>query len=286
MQELINFLNNQEFVFIRNALIAGILASVSFGIMGTYVVTRRISYIAGAISHCVLAGIGLALYTQSLNILPWFTTDIGLIISGILSALIIGAVSIWWKQREDTVIGAIWAIGMSLGLFFYYISENAIIDPNSYLFGNINLVDTTSLWFIGGLDILLLILIPLFYRKFQAICFDEEFCKTRGINTDFYYLLLLCLISLAIVLFIKVVGMIMIIALLTLPAAAANQFAHKLWQMMIWAGIFCGLSTTSGTIIGYNMDINASPIIIIVAGAIYLLSLLIKTLFKKIKTTA
>lgn len=281
MSNILDIFSNPDYVFLRNAILAGLLASISFGSMGTYVVTRRISYIAGAIAHCVLAGVGLSMFLSSRQICSWFTPNVGLITSGILSALLIGAVSIWWKEREDTVIGSIWAIGMSTGLFLYYISNNTIIDPNSYLFGNINLVENQSLWAIGGLDLLLLILLPIFYRKFQAICFDEEFCRARGINTNFYYLLLLCLISLAIVLFINVVGMIMIIALLTLPAATANQCAKKIWQMMIWAGFFCALSTTSGIFISYKMDINASPIIIMVAGGCYLLSLPIGKLLKR-----
>ncbi len=265
--------------FMRNALLMGLLASISFGIMGTYVVARRISYIAGAIAHCALAGIGLSFWINS----PWFTPQAGLISSGILSALLIGAVSLWWKQREDTAIGAIWALGMAIGLIFAKLS-NSSQDVSTYLFGSINLVRPADLISVAILDLMLIIIIPLLYTKFQAICFDEEFARVRGLNVNGYYLFLLCLVGLTVVLFVNIVGIIMIIALLTLPAAIAGQFTRRLWQMMIVAAVLCAIFTTGGIAVSWRLEnCPTGPIIIAIAGATYLLTLPVPWLLQRLR---
>lgn len=264
---------------VRQALIMGLLSSIAFGIMGTYVVTRRISSIAGAIAHCALCGIGISLWLGSRGI-TWFTPTMGLIVSGIISALIIGAVSLWWKQREDTVIGSIWALGMAVGLAFYQYARQTK-DATSYLFGDIQMVTPADLWHVAILDLFLLATLPFLYHKFQALCFDEEFARVRGLRVDFYYLLLLCLVGLSVVLFINIIGMIMIIALLTLPAATAGQFSRKLWQMMVGGAVLCALFTTGGILASLQLDISASLPIIIIAGGAYLLGLLLPSLWKR-----
>jgi zinc transport system permease protein len=282
MNEFISSLRDPDNTFLRHALLMGILASISFGIMGTYVVARRISYIAGAIAHCALAGIGLALLLESAKVLSWFTPQVGLIASGLLSALLIGAVSLWWKQREDTVIGAIWAIGMATGLLLYHLAKTNR-DASSYLFGDITMVTRADLISIVVLDIILLACVPLLYRKFQAICFDEEFARVRGLNVNGYYLFLLCLVGLTVVLFINIVGMIMIIALLTLPAAIAGQFTRRLWQMMIVAAVLCAAFTTGGMAVGWEKDLPVGPTIILFAGATYLITLPVPWLLQLIR---
>ncbi|HIJ79052.1 MAG: metal ABC transporter permease [Desulfobulbaceae bacterium] len=267
--EFLNALSDPTIPFFRYAFFTGLLASVAFGIIGTYVVARRISYIAGAIAHCVLGGIGAGLYLQAKMAVTWFGPLSGAIIAGLLAAIIIGLVSLHANQREDTVIGALWAIGMAVGLLFIA-KTPGYIEPMSYLFGNILLIAKTDLWLVIGLDAAVVTIAAVFYHKFLAVCFDEEYARLRGIRTDFYYLLLLCLTALTVVLLVRIVGIVMVIALLTLPAAVAGNFAKGLWQMMITATGFCMFFISTGLASSYTLDLPAGPTIIIIAGLTYL----------------
>ena len=257
--------------FVQSALLAGLLASISCGIVGTYVVVRRITYIAGGISHCVLGGIGAALYFQRVHGLHWFTPLLGAVTAALAAAMIIGIVSLRAKQREDTVIGALWAIGMAAGVLFIAKTPGYSQDLMSYLFGNILMVAPGDLWLIAALDALVIALGILFYNQFLAVCFDEEFARVRGLRVEFYYLLLLGLTALTVVLLVSVVGIVLVIALLTLPVAVAGYFARRLWQMMILASVFSVIFTTAGLAISYGPDLPAGATIIILAGAVYLL---------------
>lgn len=267
--EFLNALSDPAIPFFRYAFFTGLLASIAFGIIGTYVVARRITYIAGAIAHCVLGGIGAGLYLQVKMGITWFGPMTGAIIAALLAAIIIGLVSLHANQREDTVIGALWAIGMAIGLLFIA-KTPGYIEPMSYLFGNILLISKTDIWLVMTLDGLIVTIAALFYHKFMAVCFDEEYARLRGIRTDFYYLLLLCLTAITVVLLVRVVGIVMVIALLTLPAAVANNFAKGLWQMMITATLFCMFFISTGLATSYTLDLPTGPTIIIIAGLTYL----------------
>jgi zinc transport system permease protein len=256
--------------FLRYALLTGVLASVSLGIMGTYVVTRRISYLAGAIAHCVLGGIGAALYLQHKVGWSWCHPMLGAVVSALLAALLIGLVSLYARQREDTVIGALWSVGMAVGLLFIY-KTPGYIDPMSYLFGNILLISRQDVWLVAGLDALVATFGLALYHKFLAVCFDEEFTALRGVRVKCYYLLLLCLTALTIVLLVRVVGIVLVIALLTLPAAVAGHFARHLWQMMIVAILCSAVFVTLGLAISYPCDLPPGPVIIVVAATVYLI---------------
>lgn len=280
MIDFIRALGNPQIAFLRYAFIGGLLASVSFGIIGTYVVTRRISYLAGAISHSILAGIGAGLYLQSKFALLWFTPLLGALIAGLVSSLIIGLVSMYASQREDTVIGAIWAIGMAAGLLLLA-KTPGYVDPMSYLFGNILLTTRADLWLIAGLDVLVVTLGVLFYNQILAVCFDEEFARMRGLRVGVYYLGLLFLTALTIVLLVTTVGIVMVIAMLTLPPAVAGFFGRKLWQIMILAGLFCMLFTTLGIAVSYSYDLPTGATIIMIAGIVYLAAVLLKRFKKK-----
>ena len=255
--------------FLRHAFFSGLLASIAFGIIGTYVVARRITYIAGAISHCVLAGIGAGLYLQHAMGVTWFGPLTGAVIAALAAAIIIGLVSLHANQREDTAIGALWSIGMAIGLLFIA-KTPGYLEPMSYLFGNILLISEADLWLVLVLDVLVVGTAVLFYHKFLAVCFDEEYARLRGIRTDLFYLLLLCLTALTVVLLVRVVGIVMVIALLTLPAAVAGSFARGLWQMMVLA-IFCSMAfISSGLAVSYSHDLPSGPTIIVIAGLVYL----------------
>ncbi|HCC53819.1 MAG TPA: hypothetical protein DEQ20_02680 [Desulfobulbaceae bacterium] len=270
--EFLEALANPAIPFLRYALAVGILASLAFGIIGTYVVARRITYIAGAIAHCVLGGIGAGLYCQhKLGGITWFGPLSGAIVAALLAAIIIGLVSLHASQREDTAIGALWAIGMAIGLLFIA-KTPGYIEPMSYLFGNILLISEFDLWMVLALDGLVVVIATLFYHKFLAVCFDEEYARLRGVRTDLYYLLLLCLTALTVVLLVRVVGIVMVIALLTLPAAVASNFAKGLWQMMVLATLFCIAFIGSGLALSYSFDLPSGPTIIVIAGLVYLLA--------------
>ncbi|NIS17905.1 MAG: metal ABC transporter permease [candidate division Zixibacteria bacterium] len=280
MADFFNALINPDLPFLRYALIAGVLSSFSLGMVGTYVVTRRISYIAGAIAHSVLGGIGTALFFQHKAGWAWFDPIIGALIAAILSAVIIGLVSMYARQREDTVIGSIWAVGMAMGVLFIA-KTPGYIDPMSYLFGNILLISSTDLWLIIILDTLVLGVGIIFYNKFLAICFDEQFARLRGINVTFYYLLMLIMVALTVVLMVMIVGIILVIALLTIPAAISGMFSRQLWQIMIFSTILCILFTVTGLGVSYNLDFPTGSTIIVLAGIVYLLILVFNLIVRK-----
>ncbi len=283
MAQFFNALINPHMPFMRYALIAGILSSAAFGIVGTYVIVRRISYIAGAIAHSVLGGIGVGLYLQNKVGIVWFSPMLGAVIAALLSAVIIGCVSLYGRQREDTVIGAIWAIGMATGLLFLS-KTPGYADPMSYLFGNILLISRSDLFLVAGLDFAVIVLGVLFYNKFLAVCFDSEFARLRGIRVGFYYLLLLGLTAITVVLMVRIVGIVLVIALLTLPAAIAGMFSRYLWQMMLFSTLFCMVFTTAGLGFSYIYDLPTGSNIILIAGAVYMISVALGSLLKHRKT--
>ncbi|ADC62496.1 metal ABC transporter permease [Allochromatium vinosum] len=254
--------------FLQSALIAGLLASVGCGVIGTFVVVKRIAFMAGGIAHSVLGGMGAALY---------FGVDpfAGALIAAILSALLIGAVRLSWKTQEDTLIGALWAIGMAVGVLFIAKTPGYSSDLMSFLFGNILLVPTRELWWMAGLDLVLVATVALFYRQFLAVTFDEEFARLRGVPVTLFYLLLLCLVAVTVVLLIQVVGLILVIALLTLPAAIAGHYVHSLGAMMLIATGLGALFTTLGLALSFGPDLPAGPTMILLAGGVYILSALI-----------
>lgn len=256
--------------FMQHALLTGVLISVACGVVGTYVVARRISYLAGGIAHCVLGGMGAAMYFNKVHGLSWLSPLHGAIVSALAAAVIIAVVSLRFKQREDTVISALWALGMSVGVLFMAKTPGFQQDLMSYLFGNILMVAKEELWLIAALDVVVVIVSLLFYKQFQAVCFDQEFARTRGIRVEFYYVLLLCLTALTVVLLVSVVGIVMVIAMLTLPVAVVGQFARRLWQMMVAAVLLSAVLTTAGLALSYAPELPAGAVTIILAGALYL----------------
>ncbi len=260
----------QRHSFLQHAVIIGILAAIPCGVIGTYVVTRRITYIAGAIAHSVLAGLGAARYCQVVFQWSWLHPLYGAVAASVVAALIIGLVSLFARQREDTVIGAVWAIGMAVGILFISRTPGYNEDLMSYLFGNILMVSAEDLRLILGLDILIMAFSVLFYNKLLAVCFDEEFARVRGIRVQVYYLLLLCLTALTVVLLVTVVGVVMVIALLTLPVAVSGHFSSRLWVTMVLSAAFTVFFTLAGLALAYGPDLPAGATTIVLAGGIYL----------------
>ena len=253
--------------FLQAALLAGILASIGCGVMGTYVVVKRIGFLAGGISHSVLGGMGAALF---------FNQDPmhGALVAAVGSALVIGWITLRFQEHEDTLISAFWAVGMAAGILFIAKTPGYGVDLMSYLFGNILLVAPQDLWLMAGLDLVLVAAVAVYYRPLLAVTFDEEFARLRGIPVTLFHLLLLCLVAVTVVLLIRVVGLILVIALLTLPAAVAAQYASTLGRIMALATALGATFATAGLAVAYDADLPAGATIILVAGAVYLASTL------------
>jgi len=255
--------------FMQYALLAGLLASVACGVVGTYVVARRITYVAGGIAHCILGGMGAAVYFSRVHHIAWLTPLHGATVAAVLAAAIIGVVSLRFRQREDTIISALWASGMAAGVLFIVKTPGYQQDLMSYLFGNILMVSASDLWLIAILDLAVIVLSLAFYKQFLAICFDEEFARTRGVRVEAFYLLLLMLTALTVVLLVTVVGIVLVIALLTLPVAAVGQFARRLWQMMLLATLLSMVLTTAGLALSYSPDLPTGALTILLAAGVY-----------------
>ncbi|MET0090591.1 MAG: metal ABC transporter permease [Candidatus Thiodiazotropha sp.] len=251
--------------FLQSAVAAALLASIGCGVVGTYVVVKRIAFIAGGIAHSVLGGMGAAVYYG-------FDPLHGALLAAIFSALLIGWVRLNWRVQEDTLIGALWAIGMAVGVMFIAKAPGYQADLMSYLFGNILLVPDESLFFMLALDIMLLIVVGAYHRQFLAVVFDEELARLRGIPVGVFYLLLLVLVAVTVVLLIQVVGLILVLALLTLPAAIAGHYVHSLGRMMLIATLLGMLLSVTGLAVSYTPDLPAGPAIILLAGAAYVVS--------------
>lgn len=267
--------------FLRNALVAGLLASVACGVVGTYVVTRRISLIAGSLAHSVLGGMGAAYYLRVVYDWQWLHPLHGAIAAALLAAFIISAVRTYSSEREDTVISALWAIGMAVGVVFLFRTPGYKTDLMTYLFGNIVMADARALQMLVVLDVIVVSVGLLFYNQLLAVCFDEEFARIRGVRTGVFYTLLLCLTALTIVTLIYVVGIILVIALLTLPVAVAGQFSRKLWQMMLLSAALSAIFTTMGLALSYGPDLPAGATTILLAAAAYILVMIFSKFIRR-----
>ncbi|HRW58646.1 MAG TPA: metal ABC transporter permease [Chlamydiales bacterium] len=255
--------------FMQHAFIGAFLASLACGLIGPFVVVKRIGYIAGGISHAVLGGVGLALFFHQ-N--PMY----GAIIFSILAALLIGFVSIHLKQYEDVMISALWSFGMAIGIIFISKTPGYQTDLMSYLFGNILMISIKELYLILGIDLLLILFLVITYKKLISICFDQEFAYVRGVNTSFYYMLLLCMIALTCVVLIQIVGLILVIALLSLPAASIKPQALSIKQMIFYASGIGVLSSFTGLILAYFLNVPAGSMIILVVVMIFFLSVFVR----------
>ena len=280
------FMEALQFSFMRNALLAGLLVSIACGIIGTFVVVKRIVFVSGGIAHAAYGGIGLGYYIKY-SLLPLLFVGsgisadhrpgswplLGAIAFSLLAAVIMGFIQRRTRQRADTVIGVLWAIGMAIGVVFVDLSAGYKVDLISYLFGSILAVGSSELLIIFVLDILILILVALFYKELLAISFDETFATVKNVPVDAIYIGLLCLIALTVVMMMRVVGLIMVIAMLTMPAAIAGRFVKNIKQMMILAIILGMIFTTIGLWLSYTWNLTSGASIILVAGAAYLISL-------------
>lgn len=248
--------------FFRNALIAGLLASVACGVIGTYVVVRRMVSLSGGVSHAAFGGIGLGYYLG-------FDPIISATVFTVAVALGMGELSLRRRQDLDTIIGAVWAAGMALGILCVYLTPGFAPDLFGYLFGNILLVPGGDLLVMGALVAVILLVVALFFRDLFAVTFDREYAEVMNLPVERITLLLLVLVALTVVMLIQVVGIILVIALLTIPAAIAREFSSRLGLMMALAVAIGAVFTVSGIVLSYLLNVPSGATIILVAAGVY-----------------
>jgi len=265
-----------QYQFMQNALLAGLLAAIACGIVGVYVVVKKIVFISGGIAHASFGGIGLG-YLLGIN------PVLGAMVFTIASSLGIGLVTRRSRLPEDTAIGILWAMGMALGIIFIGLAPGYAPDLFSYLFGNILTVPFFDLMLMLTLDVVIIVLVAILYKEFLYLSFDEEFSTVSGVPTERLYLLLLCLVALTVVVLIRVVGIILVIALLTIPAALARQLTYSLKKMMLLAILAGMFFTFSGLWISYALNLASGATIILVSGTVLFISFGVKKLRRRIR---
>jgi zinc transport system permease protein len=259
--------------FFLMALFAGFAASITGGIIGSYVVVKRIVFISGSIAHSVLGGMGLCVWLRRTFEITWLNPLHGALFAAILSALLIGWIHLKYREREDTAIAALWSTGMSIGVVFIAITPGYNVEMMNFLFGNILWVSSGDLMMLLALAGIVIVTTAIFHRKFLAICFDEEQALLQAIPVNILYLLLLCLVAISVVLLIQVVGAILVISMLAIPAAIAGNFTHRLSVMMILAVILGCLFSGIGLVMSYQINWPPGATIALTSAVGYMISL-------------
>jgi len=280
---MINFLREVlSYEFMRNALLAGVIVSAACGVVGTLVVLNRIVFISGGIAHAAYGGVGIA-YFLGLNPV-W-----GAVGFSLLSSLAMGYVHRKEKARADTIIGVMWALGMALGIIFVSLSPGYKADLMSYLFGSILAVSISDLWLMLVIAVVVLAFVLVFYRLLLAISFDETFSTIRNAPVGLLSMAMIVLIGLTVVISMRVVGLILVIALLTIPPAIANLFVREMRGIMALSTGLSLIFMVSGLLISYSLNLPSGAVIILVASLAYAFAAAVKGLYEKrrqIKETA
>ena len=253
-----------QYEFMRNALAAGLLASVICGIMGTLVVVNRIVFLSGGIAHAAYGGIGLSFFFGW----PFLIGTLGFSLS---AAMVMAAVSLKAKHRADTIIGVIWATGMACGIILLDLTPGYNVDLMSYLFGSILTVPGSDLWIMLIVGALIAGFVIYFYKDLLAISYDEEFARIRGVPIRSLYFALIGMLAVTIVMVIQVVGLILVIALLTIPPFMIEKYAKSLFQMMVGSSLLGAVFTISGLWLSYAFNLTSGASIIMVAGITFFL---------------
>lgn len=263
-----------QYTFFQHALLGSLLASIACGIIGTYIVTRRLVFISGGITHSSFGGIGIGLYTG---------------ISPILSAAlfaVFSAFGVEWlskhkEMREDSAIAVFWALGMAVGIIFSFLSSAFAPDLSSFLFGNILTITPTDILLLGVLSAVLVLFFTLFIRPIIAVAFDREFARSQGIPVQVFEYILMMFIALTIVSCLRMVGVVLVISLLTLPQMTANLWTYN-FKRIIWYSIGFGyLGCLGGLFISYFLNVPSGASIIFFSILIYAICKSIKTFFIK-----
>ncbi len=254
--------------FMQNAVTAGLLVSIICGIIGTLVVVNRIVFLAGGVAHAAYGGIGLSFYLG----IPYMIGALGF---SLASAMIMALVTLKSKQRADTIIGVMWAFGMAMGIILLDLTPGYNVDLMSYLFGSILTVPASELWIMALLGGIVFVTVVFFYNDMLAMSYDEEFARIRGVPVTALYFLLIGLVAISVVMVIRVVGLIMVIALLTIPPYIAEKITHTLKSMMVLASLFGAVFTFLGLWLSYAFDLTSGAAIIMVASFAFFITMLI-----------
>ena len=253
-----------EYQFLQNAFLAGILASIVCGIIGVIIVEKRLVMMSGGIAHTAYGGIGL-------GYLMGFEPIIGAFLFSVCAALGIGYIKRKGGTHPDVIIGLFWSLGMALGILFIFLMPGYPPDISSYLFGSILSVTRADLFLMISLTVIIIFIVIALFNDWKAYLFDEEFATIRGIKTTFLEYLLLILIAMTVVVLIRVVGIILVIALLTAPAAAAGILTSNLKNRMIYSVILGTVFCISGLWISYVMNIASGAAIVVLSTLYYFL---------------
>ncbi len=246
-----------EYQFLMNAVIAAFLVSIVAGIIGTYITSRRLVFLSGGITHASFGGIGIAYFLG-------FNPVIGAIIFSILSAFGIEALSHRKSMREDSAIGILWAFGMAIGIIFIFLTPGYAPNLLSFLFGSILTVTNADLLSLLALNLSVILFFVLFYRPILYIAFDQEFARTQKIPVTILNYVLITFIAIAIVLSIRVVGIILLISLFTIPPATANIFSNHFGKIIFWSILLSFLGCFFGLLISYGINIPSGAAIVVV----------------------
>lgn len=265
-----------HYTFFQHALLGSLFASIACGIIGTYIVTRRLVFISGGITHASFGGIGIGLYTG---------------ISPILSAAVFSVLSAFgveWlskrnDMREDSAIAVFWTFGMAIGIIFSFLAPGFTPDLSSFLFGNILTITRGDILLLGILSLMLALFFALFLRPIVAIAFDPEFARSQKLPVTFFEYALMVFIALTIVACLRMVGIVLAISLLTLPQMTANLFTFK-FKYIIWLSIAIGyISCLGGLFISYKYQIPSGASIIFVSILFYIIAKISRIGYKKKK---
>jgi len=255
-----------QFEFMQNALAAGILTSIACGIIGTLIVVNRLVFLSGGIAHSAYGGIGMAFFFGW----PYMVGAIGF---ALFSAMIMAAVSLKSKHRADTIIGVMWAMGMACGILLLDITPGYNVDLMSYLFGSILSVPRSDLLTMAVIGCLVFGLIVYFFKDLLTMSYDEEFAQIRGVPVKRLYFMLIGIVAVTVVMVVQVVGLILVIALLTIPPFIAEKYTKSLISMMIVSCFLGMFFTTGGLWVSYTFDMTSGAAIIFLAGIVFFLSL-------------
>jgi len=266
-----------------SGLLGGVLAGISCGLIGPYVITRRIVFLAGAIAHIVVGGVGAVLWLrfQLAPSLDWLQPLHGALVAALLAAFVIGLVQHYSRERLDTLIGALWAVGMAVGILLVKFTPGYHTEIMSYLFGNIAVVGREDVILIAVLNAVILLLALLFHKRLVAVCLDEEYARLQGISVLATNLLALSLVALTVVALIRVVGLILVIALLTLPAATAGHFTRRFGGLIVSTVVLCVLLTTVPRMAVYGTRVSPEAAIVLTAAGVYLVSLGLRAVVRR-----
>lgn len=258
------FIDTLHQTFMQHALLAAFLVSITCGVIGALVVVNRLTFMAGGIAHTAYGGVGLAVFLGA-PVLP----VAGAFTAG--AALLLGALTQKKRERTDTLIGVIWAAGMAFGIIMINLTPGYNVGLMSYLFGSILTVPSSDLWLMAIIDVVIVALTLFYYRDILSFSFDPDFARSRGIPVQWLYFILLVMVAEAVVMMIQVVGLILVIALLTLPPYLAERHTRSLAGLMVASGLWSFVFCLGGLWMAYQFNLSSGASIIATACAIYLL---------------